>query len=81
MLPLAVVDERQSLVPNCLLVHHKNGAYQLLTVVQRLNTFCREEYPGRRAYWLNTQGHLISMENSCYVGSVVHVPGQEPGRE
>ena len=44
-------------------------AYNLLRVDQRLNTFCRKECLGRKAYWLNPQGpsrYLISMENSLF---------------
>ena len=65
-------------------------AYILLSVDQRLNTFCRKECPGRKAHWLNTWGlsrHLISMEKSKFYATwlVVMVllvwyyapPGQE----
>lgn len=34
----------------------KMGANDLLSMVQRLNTFCRKECLGREAYWLNSQG-------------------------
>ena len=66
------------------------GAYHLLRVDQRLNTFCKKECPGREAYWLNTQslsGYLISMENSVLIYMAIgyvptsgvwsHVPGQD----
>ena len=34
----------------------KMGAYHLLRVDQRLNTFCRKECLGREAYWLSPLG-------------------------
>lgn len=66
----------------------KIDMHPLLREDQRLNAICREDFPGRGAYWPNPRGlmYLSSMENSILgyvvnVGSVAHVPGQEPGRE
>jgi hypothetical protein len=42
-------------------------AFDLLRVYQKLNIFCRKEFPGRKSHWLDIQGlsrYLISIENS-----------------
>jgi hypothetical protein len=58
--PLHVLhDEKHSPCLSILFIDYslwKMGAYQLLRVDQRLNTFCREECPGRDVYWLNPRG-------------------------
>jgi hypothetical protein len=53
MLPMAVLNERDGFI-DC--SSWKMGAYHLLRVDLRLNTFCRMDSLGREAYWLNPQG-------------------------
>jgi hypothetical protein len=71
MFPMVTLDERhrQSMTLNSLLdVHHgKYIPYQFLEVNLSLNTFCRDECLGRKAYQLSPLGAsrcLISIENS-----------------
>ena len=55
----------------------KMGAYNLLKVDRRLNTFYRKECPGKQAYWLTLRAsrYLISTENSILVYMIIgHVP-------
>jgi hypothetical protein len=57
MLPTLVLGEKDS--PWFQAVHYslwKMGAYHLLRMDLRLNTFCRKECPGRDTYWLNPWG-------------------------
>lgn len=64
-------QKRQSTFAHNIFHHRKMDVYQLLRMDQRLNPFCREEYPGRKAYWLNLRAseYLISMENSVWAYS------------
>lgn len=41
--------------PNCLFKAGR-GTYDLLGVNQGLNTFCKQEFVAREAYWLNPGG-------------------------
>lgn len=68
--PMVVLDERDSPCLSILFAHSsswKIGAYNILRVNQRLNTFYRKECPGREAYCLNPRAgpsrYLIGMEN------------------
>jgi hypothetical protein len=93
MFPRVVLDERDSPYLSILFIDGsswKMGACHIPRVDQRLNTFCKKECPGRKAYWLNPQslsGYLISMENSVLIYMAIgyvptsgvwsHVPGQD----
>jgi hypothetical protein len=57
--PTVVLDKRDSpclSIPFIYCSLWKMGAFDLLRVDQRLNTFCRKKCLGREAYWLNPLG-------------------------
>lgn len=60
--PMAVRDERDNPCLFKLFIHclsWKKAAYNLCRMDQTLNTFFREEYLGRKTYWLNPWGGPI----------------------